>query len=676
MTRWRTTTLLLLILGGMASLGCQREEGRMHDSVNTAVTNKDRIHLQHISTNELIASLDSCYQMEPGTTKDQTWADDEEALRTSIALGYSEAAALICRKLSIRYAQMDSFGKEKSYRAQFLTHLNKTPSSFFDPKKQQHRWLVYIKEREQAANYYKSGNFDSAILLYKKLLSQQHPAFSTSRSLMGDAYSAMGAMYATIGDTSMALRYFNQLSALAKRYQDSALLLTGLTNKAALLANYNYSDKALSLALEAFQIAGALSDWGTQKDLAYTIAIAFLQQHKPKEALPYSKLSLKLTLQLNINKESIAGPYNLLGYNYNEMKDFKMALHYLLPALKAALSDQDWQNIENAYGQLTAAYEGLGQYATALEYSRESMRLLRKVRGPENTQKLAQAELRYKVAQKNVELAETNKFLAKNKAQLYQQRYWLIGSISLAIILLLSVILTLRNSRQKRKLHREQLHNLQQQKKIEHLKLKVEVEEEERRRMARELHDGLGVLLSAAKINHTVIGKDLSSSPSGNIAYQESAEILEQMQQEIKTITHNLVPNYISHKNFEEALELSIAKFNQPGTFLIQRHSYGVVQDLHPDRSFSLFRVIEEIINNAAKHARASKLIIQLLYHTDQLHITIEDNGIGFDITENYSGMGLHNIRNRIELLQGYLNLSAQKDKGTTYTIEIPYEYT
>lgn len=65
--------------------------------------------------------------------------------------------------------------------------------------------------------------------------------------------------------------------------------------------------------------------------------------------------------------------------------------------------------------------------------------------------------------------------------------------------------------------------------------------------------------------------------------------------------------------------------------------------------------------------------MIQLMYHEDQLHITLDDNGAGFDTDNNYSGMGLQNIRNRVKALQGYLSLSSHAGKGTTYILEIPY---
>src|SRR5690606_22577807 len=121
-----------------------------------------------------------------------------------------------------------------------------------------------------------------------------------------------------------------------------------------------------------------------------------------------------------------------------------------------------------------------------------------------------------------------------------------------------------------------------------------------------------------------------------------------QMQQEVEWITNNLVPDYITENGLENAIQALLAKFNRPGDFDIQLSSYGQTNELHPDRAFSLYRVLEEIIHNAVKHSGAKHLDIQLLYHPEQLHISLEDNGRGFDIQVTYAGMGMQNIENRI----------------------------
>jgi len=240
------------------------------------------------------------------------------------------------------------------------------------------------------------------------------------------------------------------------------------------------------------------------------------------------------------------------------------------------------------------------------------------------------------------------------------------------VILIGALLGMIYYSRQKQRLQLGRLRNMEQQQKIGHMHVKMEAEESERARIARELHDGLGVLLSAAKVNHNLLGKSLSDEQKHNAAFTDSGEIITQIYAELRSVTQNLIPDYIAHKSLEDALEVLVAKLDSPA-FRIVLQSYGERQELHPETSFAIYRALEEIVNNAIKHSGSSELMIQLLYHDDQLHIATEDNGKGFDTRKSYQGLGLGNIIRRIEKTGGFITLSSTPAKGTLYVMEIPY---
>lgn len=278
---------------------------------------------------------------------------------------------------------------------------------------------------------------------------------------------------------------------------------------------------------------------------------------------------------------------------------------------------------------------------------------------------ISESESKYRLFEKNNELAE-------NKARLYRQRLWLTASLGGGIILAGALLGIIFYARQRQRLQAGRLRNMEQQQQIDQLRVKMEAEENERARIARELHDGLGVLLSAAKINHHLLGKTAPTDLSHNTAYRESGEIITQIYGELRSVTQNLIPDYIAHKSLEDALSVLIAKVDAPG-FRVGLQAYGERREIHPEISFAIYRAIEEIVNNAIKHSGGTELMIQLLYHSDQLHITTEDDGKGFDAQKNYLGMGLNNITRRIEKTGGYITLSAMQGKGTMYSMEIPY---
>lgn len=539
------------------------------------------------------------------------------------------------------------------------------------------RWLVPSVYNLLGNNHQHQSRSDSALIYYTRALLVMDSLRINNSRLHTQIISNLGAALATARQYPEAARYLiKAIHALHEKYhtdafdrRDSILLALNYVNYGSWYANYkNDLDSAQhwwarSLPLYkglgktnelqrtyANMVGGLLSDQLLQPDIVQ--AKGYLDS-----ALATDSVLAGRNIQFQIGLSRV----------YFFQGNYLPAIEHAQRALQLAELYGDRESKLLTYTTLSRCYAFLNDPQQSQFYQYLFSKLGDSLFNEGISRSVSSIEIQYR-------LAEKDKVLAENQARIYQQRFWLAGSIGGGVVLLLSVVGLVRTSRHKHRLHDEQVQNLHQQKKIEKLQVKMEVEEQERSRIAKELHDGLGVLLSAAKINHSVLAKDLATPSSASVAYSESSQILQQMQQEIKTITHNLVPHYISHKSLEDALEALAAKFNRPGAFQIRIQSYGAVQDLHPDRSFALYRAIEEIIHNSVKHSGGTEVLIQLLYHTDKLHITIEDNGQGFD-TKNIrnSGMGLQNIKSRMESLKGAYSLSSELGNGTTYTLEIPY---
>lgn len=520
--------------------------------------------------------------------------------------------------------------------------------------------------------YYRTGANDSAIFCYTQAINSLDSFAIHKPQLRIQLYGNMGAVLAASGQYRQGAQYMK--TALHSKEIGSSEKARNYHNLGSLYSNYlGNMDSALYWWQQAVVVYRGLQDTANLQDLYANMGVGWTDiTHLD---IDKAKQYLDTAIQFGIyNAESNVLVQQGLSTVFYYRQQYGLCISHALRMLDICERRGNRERKLLAYWLLTYGYAHINNAEKTHEFQLKRALLNDSIWDEQITLSISELETKYRFSEKNKELAEKNKILAENQAALYRQRFWLAGSIGGGLVLLLSLMGFIRSSRQKRRLHREQLQSLQQQQKIAQLQVKVSAEEEERRRIARELHDGIGVLLSAAKIHHTLLGKALPEAGKDTIAYNESEQILLQMQQEIKTITHNLVPDYITHKSFEETLETLTARFNRPGAFEIQLQVYGAVQDMHPDRSFSLYRAMEEIIHNAVKHSGATELIIQLMYHPDQLHINIEDNGRGFDAGNIYPGMGLQNIRSRIALLGGYLNFSSEIELGTTYTLEIPYK--
>lgn len=202
----------------------------------------------------------------------------------------------------------------------------------------------------------------------------------------------------------------------------------------------------------------------------------------------------------------------------------------------------------------------------------------------------------------------------------------------------------------------------------------LETQENERKRIAEELHDGLGNMLSILKLNLT----SLQESYTGpyNFLLQNSFTLLEESFRELKSISYNLMPDIVFQFGLLAAVKDLCKKINNTGKLHMDFKVFHVKRKFKKNFEVEVFRVIQEIINNTIKHAEATNVEIQFVQQQDTLLITVEDNGKGFDyekkLKSKTKGKGLLNIVNRIKLLHGTLRVESNKNQGTTYMVELP----
>lgn len=196
----------------------------------------------------------------------------------------------------------------------------------------------------------------------------------------------------------------------------------------------------------------------------------------------------------------------------------------------------------------------------------------------------------------------------------------------------------------------------------------METQEQERKRIAEDLHDSLGHLLSTAKMN-------LQTFPEAQKHLMENPlELLNQASAEIRNITFNLMPKTLEEEGLVPALNELALKVKNACHIMVNLQVFGAENIvLEKQEQFNIYRIIQEAVNNILKHAAATEINIQLIRNDDQLSIMIEDNGKGFDKKEIFrKGRGLSNISTRAQWLEGEVVFDSHPGRGTTITIEIP----
>jgi signal transduction histidine kinase len=518
-----------------------------------------------------------------------------------------------------------------------------------------------------AIAHFRSGNYDSSFYFYYQILNDLNAPDSSNFTTFVEIYNGLGAASARTDAFDNALAYFDKALTIARQYKDTNQICMSLGNKAGVYVSKGELAKAKAVCLESLAISRKMNYHSYRSLNAYDMAVILNKEGAYQEALVYCEEARINADKIKQFDNQIAASY-ITGYTYTQLKQYREAESYLLPAIQLAREKGVIENISDACMQLADVYKHTGRYREAYTYMEFYTQMRDSLRGKESAERIAHVEMKYKTEKKDKLLAQQQLLLTQKENKLREKNIW-IGGVAITGFLLLA--LAFGKYRSKQKLQAEQLRSLAQQQEIERLNSRMEGEEQERGRIARELHDGVSVLLSAAKMNYTAIGKEHKELAETE-TYKEVMHLLQETGQEVRSITYNLVPELLIQQSLPAAVQAFCELIQRGHDLNIKLQSYGAYTAIAPKHAYAIYRIIQELIHNIVKHAHATTVLVQLMLHDNTLHITVEDNGIGFEEDKSPAGMGLQNLRSRIENLNGYFSFVSRPDMGTAVEIEIP----
>lgn len=224
--------------------------------------------------------------------------------------------------------------------------------------------------------------------------------------------------------------------------------------------------------------------------------------------------------------------------------------------------------------------------------------------------------------------------------------------------------------RQEKQLHELELGKMKQEHRIAKLGAMLEGQEQERTRLARDLHDGLGGLLSGIKIDLSAL-TPLVADPRPKAIVGTTLNHLDNAVDELRRIARSMMPEVLLSYGLGEAIREYCNGLQRSGV-PVACQVYHYKNDMNHNRQVTLYRIMQELVNNAVKHARASQILVQLQQSDDLIFLTVEDDGCGFDkaVMDSLKGAGLANIQSRVEMLQGRMEVRSDSGTGTTFTVE------
>ncbi|MEE1962008.1 ATP-binding protein [Allomuricauda taeanensis] len=279
----------------------------------------------------------------------------------------------------------------------------------------------------------------------------------------------------------------------------------------------------------------------------------------------------------------------------------------------------------------------------------------------------------------NVELDtyKKEKQILEEQQKVRTNRNWLITA-SLALLLGTGIAVLLQKNTIKKQLLAEQevllkqqrVENLLKEQELVSIDAMVQGQEKERKKVAGELHDDLGSLMATIKLHF-----DNANSKIQDPAFHNAQKLLDEAYQKIRNMAHTKSSGVMSDQGLLGAIKKMAKVISETGTLKVMVEDFGMGERIENSLELSIFRMVQELVANAIKHAEATKVNIQLTQHEDNLNIIVEDNGKGFNrskLDRDTSGIGLTNIEKRVEHLEGNFTVDSVLGKGTSILIDIP----
>jgi two-component system, NarL family, sensor kinase len=562
--------------------------------------------------------------------------------------------------------------------------------------------IDYINNYSQILNL--KGNIDSSILINKKAI--EIALKMSEKTYLAKAYSNLGTAYFYKGNYDLTINNYLLSQGIweklgSKKYQGKLF-----HNIACVNLNLEQPDKGLINAIKAEKMAREVNDL---KDLSFALAtksICLTRLNRYKEAETGLLESIEISKKIN-NKNNYANCLLNLGSVFMKSKQYEKIKPYAEEALKITNEMGDVEGYNTSLRAMVVHYfytknfDKANEYGKKLfdhslsldnkEYQMKAAKWISDIYLAKNdlnnydkynniadsletiidkddlTEKIEEINTKYETEKKETQI----KLQTAEIKQKTTNNYLLIGGLStLAIISLLGY----RNYRSRQKLDKQRISELETQQQLTATEAILMGENQERSRLAKDLHDGLGGMLSGIKHSFASIKGNMVMSADNTQTFERSLDMVDNSIKEMRRVAHNMMPEALVKFGLNAALNDYCGDINDSGALKIDYKGIGIeLNQIDQTKAISIYRIIQELTNNIIKHAEAKTAIVQVINTDNNLNITVEDDGKGFDKSklDAAKGMGWGNIYNRVEFLKGKIQVDSEIGKGTSVFIEV-----
>lgn len=390
-----------------------------------------------------------------------------------------------------------------------------------------------------------------------------------------------------------------------------------------------------------------------------------------KKAIPYVEMN---------NWRNHSGILLITAENYQKLGQSKKAILFAEKAIEHANLNTQKKQLSNALCFISQVYSEENAFEQAFEYSQACNLLKDSLNKVEKDLQVNHLIVKIDQEKARNQLLRSKEETTIKELKLASRNRWL-ALLAVCCSLLLVLLFYLRKNYLKRiestlslqqkqdELHKEMLKRAEIERRHAQGLALLKGQEDERRRISQDLHDGIGGVLSSVRMNLDAMAN--TESIHGNSHLRHSLEGIKQAIQEVRAISLNSMPKTLQAHGLIVSLQDFISSMQHSTEITIKLHTYGEI-NLDVEKEIMVFRILQELINNSVKHSRAKMIEVLILREKLNYRITVSDNGIGFNKEKIERRNGLNNIRNRVKFLNGDLEIDSKEGAGSTFFIIFP----
>ncbi|MEP0262537.1 tetratricopeptide repeat protein [Dokdonia sp.] len=623
-----------------------------------------------------------------GLTQNQKIDSLLQVLKTDIS---EENRAITNLSLAKLYERID-LSKGKQFALQALT-FTKNDSLSAETNNQLGRFNFFGSKLDSA-----SFHFKKAISILEILKDERRVAIINI---------SLGAIQLRQGNYNATIKILTESASFFEKSKDSLNAAKCYSNIASAFAEQEIFPKSIEYSEKAIDIFRDLNQVQFELITLPNLAAQYYKSGDTLTAISYNEKAEKLALKLN-NKRSLSIIYNNLGDIYlnknldkakgylektitlkNELnlqsgieftqsnlgyielqnKNYKKAILYFTKASQKVQGKQ----LVSVYNNLKDSYTGIGNINKALVFSEKARILNDSILNTVNQKEFVEIQTKYETGKKEKEILSLQNVNLEMNIQRRQNRNLLIGTISLLCLTMIIGYLLLKNSKRKQTIAEQQqileiqkADRLLKDQELIGLDAMLEGQEKERQRISEDLHDNLGSKLSTIKLYMDEVKANDSE------ILKKISILLDETYDEVRNIAHEKQSSTQIDKGLIPAVKLMANRINGSKKLDIKVVNIDFNYQISTSKELQLFRIIQELLSNTIKHAKAKQAIIQFSEDNNQLNFVYEDDGLGFDKNSKKEGIGLSNIERRIRKINGSLSIDSIPGNGTTVIVNVP----